>query len=103
MKGERTRRLASSKASSAWTSRSTRSAQSTSASSPSGCPSVTLNGRGLPMTLVMGSRPTYLLGHTLPHGVPYYFPFVFALKSTLGFLVLLAFTLTALGFAVFAP
>ena len=45
--------------------------------------------RGLLMTLVMGSRPTYLLGHTLPHGVPYYFPFVFALKSTLGFLVLL--------------
>jgi hypothetical protein len=45
--------------------------------------------RGLLMTLVMGSRPTYLLGHSLPHGVPYYFPFVFALKSTLGFLVLL--------------
>ena len=39
--------------------------------------------------LVTGSRPTYLLGHPYPHGVPYYFPIVFALKSTLGFLALL--------------
>jgi hypothetical protein len=45
--------------------------------------------RGLLMVLVMGSRPTYLFGHTLSHGVPYYFPIVFVLKSTLGFLILL--------------
>jgi hypothetical protein len=46
--------------------------------------------RGILMMLVMGSRPTFLLGRTYSHGVPYYFPVVFALKSTLGFLALLA-------------
>jgi len=45
--------------------------------------------RGFLMMLVTGSRPTFLLGHAHSHGVPYYFPVVFALKSTLGFLVLL--------------
>ena len=45
--------------------------------------------RGMFLMLVMGSRPTFLLGRTYAHGVPYYFPIVFALKSTLGFLVLL--------------
>lgn len=45
--------------------------------------------RGLLLMLVTGSRPTFLLGHNYPHGVPYYFPVVFALKSTLGFLLLL--------------
>jgi hypothetical protein len=45
--------------------------------------------RGLLLMLLTGSRPTYLFGHTYPHGVPYYFPIVFVLKSTLGFLVLL--------------
>jgi amino acid transporter len=45
--------------------------------------------RGILMMLLTGSRPTFLLGHTHSHGVPYYFPVVFALKSTLGFLVLL--------------
>ena len=45
--------------------------------------------RGLFLMLIMGSRSTFLLGHVYPHGVPYYFPFVFALKSTLGFLALL--------------
>ena len=45
--------------------------------------------RGLLWMLLMGSRPTFLLGRTYPHGVPYYFPVVFALKSTLGFLLLL--------------
>ncbi len=45
--------------------------------------------RGLLLMLVTGSRPTYLFGHAYPHGVPYYFPIVFALKSTLGFLLLL--------------
>ena len=45
--------------------------------------------RGLLFMLVTSSRPTYLFGRTIPHGVPYYFPVVFALKSTLGFLLLL--------------
>lgn len=45
--------------------------------------------RGLLLMLLTGSRPTYLFGHIYPHGVPYYFPIVFALKSTLGFLGLL--------------
>jgi len=45
--------------------------------------------RGLFLMLVMGSRQTFLLGHAYAHGVPYYFPVVFALKSTLGFLLLL--------------
>ncbi len=44
---------------------------------------------GLAWLLLMGSRSTYLLGHNIAHGVPYYFPFVFVLKSTLGFLLLL--------------
>jgi hypothetical protein len=45
--------------------------------------------RGLLLMLLTGSRPTYLFGHAYPHGVPYYFPIVFSLKSTLGFLLLL--------------
>ncbi len=45
--------------------------------------------RGLLLMLLMGSRTTFLFGHTYAHGVPFYFPVVFALKSALGFLVLL--------------
>jgi hypothetical protein len=45
--------------------------------------------RGVLLMLLMGSRTTFLFGHTYAHGVPYYFPVVFALKSTLGFLLLL--------------
>jgi hypothetical protein len=45
--------------------------------------------RGLLLMLIMASRSTFVLGHAYPHGVPYYFPIVFALKSTLGFLLLL--------------
>jgi 4-amino-4-deoxy-L-arabinose transferase-like glycosyltransferase len=45
--------------------------------------------RGLIMMLLLGSRPTFLLGHAIPHGVPWYFPVVFGLKSTEGFLGLL--------------
>jgi hypothetical protein len=36
-----------------------------------------------------GSRPTYLLGHSYPHGVWFYFPVIFLLKSQLAFLLLL--------------
>jgi Dolichyl-phosphate-mannose-protein mannosyltransferase len=45
--------------------------------------------RGVLLMLIMGSRTTFLFGHVYPHGVPYYFPVVFLLKSTLGFLLLL--------------
>lgn len=48
--------------------------------------------RGLLLMLVMGSRTTFLFGHNYPHGVPYYFPVVFAFKSTLAFLLLLLLT-----------
>lgn len=45
-----------------------------------------------------GSRPTYVLGHSYPHGVWFYFPTIFALKSQLSFLLVL---LLALGTALF--
>ena len=46
--------------------------------------------RGVLMVLITGSRPTFILGHSYPHGVWFYFPVVFALKSPPGFLGLLA-------------
>jgi 4-amino-4-deoxy-L-arabinose transferase-like glycosyltransferase len=49
--------------------------------------------RGMLLVLITGSRPTYILGHAYPHGVWFYFPVLFVLKSTLGFLGLLALTL----------
>lgn len=45
------------------------------------------------------SRPTYLLGHSYEHGVWFYFPVIFALKSQLSFLLLL---LLGVGAAIFA-
>jgi Dolichyl-phosphate-mannose-protein mannosyltransferase len=36
-----------------------------------------------------GSRPTFILGHPYPHGVWFYFPVLFLLKSQLAFLLLL--------------
>jgi 4-amino-4-deoxy-L-arabinose transferase-like glycosyltransferase len=45
--------------------------------------------RGLLLVLVTGSRTTYLFGKSYPHGIPYYFPVVVTLKSTLEFLLLL--------------
>jgi hypothetical protein len=50
--------------------------------------------RGVFWVVITGSRPTFLLGHIHPHGVWYYFPIAFLLKSTTGFLGLL---LLALG------
>ncbi len=44
-----------------------------------------------------GSRPTYILGHAYSHGVWFYFPVLFVLKSPLAFLLLLV---LALGIAV---
>jgi 4-amino-4-deoxy-L-arabinose transferase-like glycosyltransferase len=46
--------------------------------------------RGVAMVLITGNRPTFILGHTYPHGVWFYFPVLFVLKSALGFLGLLA-------------
>lgn len=46
--------------------------------------------RGLAgFALSAGSRPTYILGHSYSHGVWFYFPTLFALKSPLAFLLLL--------------
>jgi 4-amino-4-deoxy-L-arabinose transferase-like glycosyltransferase len=45
--------------------------------------------RGIFWVLISSRRPTFLLGHSYPHGVWFYFPVVFALKSSLGFLSLL--------------
>lgn len=46
-----------------------------------------------------GSRPTYLLGHSYPHGVWFYFPVIFLLKSQLAFLFLV---ILAAGTAIVA-
>ncbi len=51
--------------------------------------------RGLFFVVVSSRRPTFLLGHTYPHGAWFYFPVLFALKSSLAFLLLLAFTALA--------
>lgn len=46
--------------------------------------------RGLLLFAVTASRPTFILGHGYAHGVWFFFPVMFLLKSTLGFLGLLA-------------
>jgi Dolichyl-phosphate-mannose-protein mannosyltransferase len=45
--------------------------------------------RGVFWVLLTSKRPTFVLGHAYAHGVWFYFPAVFALKSSLGFLGLL--------------
>jgi 4-amino-4-deoxy-L-arabinose transferase-like glycosyltransferase len=45
--------------------------------------------RGVLMVLLTSSRPTFLLGRIHSHGIWFYFPVVFLLKSSLGFLGLL--------------
>jgi Dolichyl-phosphate-mannose-protein mannosyltransferase len=45
--------------------------------------------RGLVGFAFSASRPTYVLGHSYSHGVWFYFPVVFLLKSPLAFLALL--------------
>jgi hypothetical protein len=51
--------------------------------------------RGVFFVLITGRRATFVLGHSYPHGVWFYFPVVFALKSCLGFLVLMFATAVA--------
>jgi hypothetical protein len=46
--------------------------------------------RGVAWVVLTGNRPTFLLGHAYPHGVWFYFPVLVVLKSTPGFLGLLA-------------
>jgi len=45
--------------------------------------------RGLVFFALTSSRPAFLLGHSYAHGVWFYFPVVFVLKSTLAFLLML--------------
>lgn len=52
---------------------------------------------GLVWVLLTGRRATFILGHNYSHGVWFYFPVVFTLKSTIGFLALL---LLALALAI---
>lgn len=51
--------------------------------------------RGLALFAFTANRPTYILGHFYPHGVWFYFPVLFLLKSPLGFLFLLLLALVA--------
>ena len=52
--------------------------------------------RGLALfALSASSRPTFILGHAYPHGVWFYFPVLFLLKSQLAFLLLLLLAVTA--------
>jgi hypothetical protein len=44
--------------------------------------------RGVFFVLLTARRPTFILGHSYSHGVWFYYPVVFALKSPLGFLIL---------------
>lgn len=45
--------------------------------------------RGLFLVTLSSSRETFIVGHSYPHGVWFYFPVLLCLKSLLGFLVLL--------------
>ncbi|HXY47899.1 MAG TPA: glycosyltransferase family 39 protein [Terriglobales bacterium] len=45
--------------------------------------------RGVVFVVLLGRRPTFILGRSYPHSVWFYFPIVFALKSSLGYLCLL--------------
>jgi 4-amino-4-deoxy-L-arabinose transferase-like glycosyltransferase len=45
--------------------------------------------RGLALFAITGKPPAFILGHSYPHGVWFYFPVLFLLKSPLAFLLLL--------------
>jgi dolichyl-phosphate-mannose-protein mannosyltransferase len=51
--------------------------------------------RGLALFAVTSRRATFLLGHNYSTGVWFYFPVLFVLKSTLAFLLMLAFAIVA--------
>jgi len=48
--------------------------------------------RGVAIFAMSSSRATFILGHNYPHGVWFYFPILFLLKSTLAFLLTLVLT-----------
>ena len=45
--------------------------------------------RGLAWVAITANRPTFILGHAYPHGIWFYFPVLFVVKSPPGFLGLL--------------
>lgn len=49
---------------------------------------------GLVLFALIGKPPAFILGQSYPHGVWFYFPVLFLLKSSLAFLVLLLLSLT---------
>jgi len=48
--------------------------------------------RGVFWVVITGRRSTFVLGHAYPHGVWFYFPTVFVLKSSIAYLILLFLT-----------
>jgi hypothetical protein len=59
--------------------------------------------RGLAMFVFTGKPSTFILGHWYPHGVWFFFPVVFLLKSPLAFLLLLVLALVVALVARFRP
>jgi len=59
--------------------------------------------RGLAIFALTGKPPAYLLGHSYPHGVWFFFPVLFLLKSPLAFLLLLVLALVVGLVAKFRP
>ena len=53
--------------------------------------------QGLLLFSITASRPTYILGHNYTHGVWFYFPLMFVLKSSLAFLGILLLALVMSG------
>jgi 4-amino-4-deoxy-L-arabinose transferase-like glycosyltransferase len=59
--------------------------------------------RGLALFAFTGKPPAFILGHSYPHGVWFYFPVLFLLKSSLAFLLLLILALVVGVIAKFRP
>jgi hypothetical protein len=59
--------------------------------------------RGLALFTFSGKPAAFILGHSYPHGVWFYFPVVFLLKSSLAFLLLLVLALVVGLVAKFRP
>ena len=59
--------------------------------------------RGLAMFAFTGKPAAFILGHSYPHGVWFYFPVLFLLKSPLAFLLLLVLALAVGLVAKFRP
>ncbi len=59
--------------------------------------------RGLALFAFTGKPPAYILGHWYPHGVWFFFPLMFLLKSPLAFLLLLLVALSTFMAVRFRP